>query len=75
MARTSPKSAALSLLDRSRRGTGSWTEKAELIALLREEDLLMEDVDLRQPMPFGGRRRGPRFVSATPVPAGTGAGR
>ena len=66
---------ALSLLDDPGAEQARAGGKAELIALLRQEGLLTEDVDPAQPMPAGVRRRGPRVRRRHAGAAGAGAGR
>jgi 4-alpha-glucanotransferase len=58
---------ALSLLDDPNAEAARATEKAALIALLRTEDLLSDDVDPSQPMPDSVAAAIHAFVSATPA--------
>jgi glycogen operon protein len=57
---------ALSLLDDPHAEQARVAEKAELIALLQAEDLLMDDVDPAAPMPMAFAAAVHAFVSATP---------
>jgi glycogen operon protein len=57
---------ALSLLDDQPAESERAAEKAELIALLRAENLLNNDVDLSKPMPLEVAAAVHAFVSATP---------
>ena len=56
----------LSLLDDPGAEQARLTAKAELVALLRAENLLMEDVDLAQPIPPPVAAAVHAFVSSTP---------
>ncbi len=58
---------ALSLLDGSTAEQARANEKAEMIALLREEGLLTEDVNPSQPMPPAFAAAVHAFVAATPA--------
>jgi 4-alpha-glucanotransferase len=57
---------ALSLIDSVDAELVRQAEKRELIALLREENLLDDEVDVRQPMPTAVAAAVHAFVSATP---------
>jgi glycogen operon protein len=57
---------ALSLLEESGAEQARLTEKAELVALLRAENLLTDDVDLAQPIPAPVAAAVHAFVSSTP---------
>src|SRR6202012_2332587 len=58
---------ALSLLSDPTAELVRASEKAELIALLQQEELLTEEVDPTQPMPMGFAAAGRAFVSAPPA--------